>query len=540
VTKQVAVLGGGVAGLTAADELSRRGYAVDVYDADPTVLGGKARSYPHPVPGPDLPAEHGFRFFPGFYRNVIETMDGIPARTGSGSVADRLLEVDEVTLFYGPAGGPKTSRTLSWKGLAASKIGQLQKTVDVLLNGGTPPSSPKPFPATDVAYLAHLLGVVALADRHKLLELEGYSFADYTCTVFASRSVLKPTHKLVDFLSTTGTRLLVAAQPDQMSARTGLVTLLRLLNPLELYTERGDRILPGPTNREWIDPWVKDLSATSGHRPRAVTFHKGARVSSLPITNGTVSSFTLETGAIVTGFDHVVSALPHAALRQVLGTSVPPALAGLAHLTDGWMAGVQYFLKSSPGLCKGHSIHVDSPWSLTSIHAGQFWSGFPWPAPTCDVLSLCVSDWDTVAPAPLSKSARQCTREEVLAEVWRQVCDGVNAGPGPDELPTDRTTIVAAESVDIGVRFGPNGVAGNETPLFVNSVGSWAHRPAADSGFANLFLAGDYVRTNADLATMESANESARRAVRALLEADGHVGAAVKIIDIDHLGLLED
>ena len=72
---RVAVLGGGIAGLTAADELSRRGYEVDLYDADKEVLGGKARSYPYAVQGADLPAEHGFRFFPGFYRNVIETMD---------------------------------------------------------------------------------------------------------------------------------------------------------------------------------------------------------------------------------------------------------------------------------------------------------------------------------------------------------------------------------------------------------------------------------------------------------------------------------
>jgi hypothetical protein len=36
----------------------------------------------------------------------------------------------------------------------------------------------------------------------------------------------------------------------------------------------------------------------------------------------------------------------------------------------------------------------------------------------------------------------------------------------------------------------------------------------------NLFLAGDYVRTNTDLATMEGANEAARRAVNGILAAD--------------------
>src|SRR5690606_21575947 len=42
-------------------------------------LGGKARSIPVPDSGATpLPAEHGFRFFPGFYRNVTDTMRRIP------------------------------------------------------------------------------------------------------------------------------------------------------------------------------------------------------------------------------------------------------------------------------------------------------------------------------------------------------------------------------------------------------------------------------------------------------------------------------
>ena len=77
MTDRVAVLGGGVAGLTAAHELAERGFDVTVYEARDR-LGGKARSLPVPGSGVDgrrdLPAEHGFRFFPGFYRHVPDTM----------------------------------------------------------------------------------------------------------------------------------------------------------------------------------------------------------------------------------------------------------------------------------------------------------------------------------------------------------------------------------------------------------------------------------------------------------------------------------
>jgi uncharacterized protein with NAD-binding domain and iron-sulfur cluster len=74
--QEVVVLGGGVAGLTAAHELAERGFAVTV--VEPKALGGRARSIG--VPGTatgdrqDLPGEHGFRFFPGFYQDVIELM----------------------------------------------------------------------------------------------------------------------------------------------------------------------------------------------------------------------------------------------------------------------------------------------------------------------------------------------------------------------------------------------------------------------------------------------------------------------------------
>jgi uncharacterized protein with NAD-binding domain and iron-sulfur cluster len=60
-TKRVAILGGGVGGLSAALELVDRGYQVDIYDRQ-EVFGGKARSIPFKGTGTDgrsdLPAEH--------------------------------------------------------------------------------------------------------------------------------------------------------------------------------------------------------------------------------------------------------------------------------------------------------------------------------------------------------------------------------------------------------------------------------------------------------------------------------------------------
>ena len=81
MAERVIVLGGGVGGLSAAHELSERGFDVTVVETR-DAAGGKARSFPLPGSGdggrPPLPGEHGFRFFPGFYRHLPDTMRRIP------------------------------------------------------------------------------------------------------------------------------------------------------------------------------------------------------------------------------------------------------------------------------------------------------------------------------------------------------------------------------------------------------------------------------------------------------------------------------
>lgn len=106
--RRVAVLGGGVAGLTAAHELAERGYAVTVYER--RALGGKARSMD--VPGSarggrrPLPAEHGFRFIPGIYHNLPDTMRRIPFAGNANGVWDNLVAPPEMT--FARAGAART------------------------------------------------------------------------------------------------------------------------------------------------------------------------------------------------------------------------------------------------------------------------------------------------------------------------------------------------------------------------------------------------------------------------------------------------
>src|SRR5947199_460369 len=98
MSMRVAVLGGGVGGLSAAHELIERGFDVSVYERR-DVIGGKARSLSVPNTGQDgrkdLPGEHGFRFFPAFYRHLPDTMMRIPY-PGNVSVFNNLVHATRI------------------------------------------------------------------------------------------------------------------------------------------------------------------------------------------------------------------------------------------------------------------------------------------------------------------------------------------------------------------------------------------------------------------------------------------------------------
>jgi uncharacterized protein with NAD-binding domain and iron-sulfur cluster len=199
------------------------------------------------------------------------------------------------------------------------------------------------------------------------------------------------------------------------------------------------------------------------------------------------------------------------------------------------MVGAQFFFSQATPICRGHVAYPDAPWALSSISQGQFWTGGVaayGDGTVKDILSVDISDWNTVAPR-LGKPARDCTKEEVLDEVWAQLEDALGSR-------LDRSSLVARH-LDTNVVFAPGQPARNTTPLLVHPPGSYFDRPGADLRIENLFLASDYVKTNTDLASMEGANEAARRAVNAILEVEGSSATPCAIWSMqDDLGPLVD
>jgi uncharacterized protein with NAD-binding domain and iron-sulfur cluster len=194
------------------------------------------------------------------------------------------------------------------------------------------------------------------------------------------------------------------------------------------------------------------------------------------------------------------------------------ATATLKELKLRWMNGIMFYLRYDVPLVYGHTIYVDSPWALTSISQNQFWDnvqlGSVGAVKVSGILSVDISDWQSNGVV-YNKPAERCTRPQIEHEVLTQIRQHL-AGTDQAHALDDENILRSFVDEDIYLP-NPAGVAVNLEPLLINTPGSWACRPDAVTEIENLFLASDYVRTYTDLATMEGANEAARRAVNGIL-----------------------
>jgi uncharacterized protein with NAD-binding domain and iron-sulfur cluster len=518
--REVAILGGGMAGLAAAHELVERGFTVHVFERK--ALGGKARSIPVPNTATGgrlpLPGEHGFRFFPGFYHHVPDSMRRTPFPGNPNGVHDNLVDAMEGrsarangradAQLFGIVPDPNEAR----------RPGGLQRLIveELVKRQGIPPHEAEYFASRLMVFLTS-------CDERRYGQWEKTSWWDFVGAATRSEEYQK-------IVARGLTRTLVAAKETVASTRTiGNMAEAFILN----FQNRGndgapDRVLNAPTNEAWIDPWIIHLQKLGVH------FHVGQTVEALEMSRGRVTSAIARDRRKrrrSIDADWFVSAMPVERARLLLSKPVlaaDPDLAKMHDLHVDWMNGIQFYLKRKVELVKGHITFADAPWALTALTQGQFWADRNFQrdygdGTVVDCLSVDVSDWDT--PGILyEKPAKRCTREEIKNEVWAQIKDHLQ---DTGENLTDE--ILHSWFLDPAITWDRRrGENRNDDPLLVNTVDSWEKRPAAGTQIPNLLLAGDYVQTDIDLATMEGANESGREAVNEILQRSGSKAEPVR------------
>src|SRR3954447_23602148 len=301
VTTGVAVLGGGVGGLTAAHELAERGFRVTVFE--PKALGGKARSIPVPGTGSggrlDLPGEHGFRFFPGFYKNVPDTMRRIPVAGNTNGVFDHLVDARQ-EMFVFDARQAYLFPSFDQHGFSE---GMRSLVTAIGIAGAVPPN--------EIEYLVRkLLVFQTSSDDRRVGQWEKVSWWDY----------INAEHFSSEYQRIFGnglTKDLVAAKGRKASTRTiGLMALALVYSAMsqaspQIRQQSGygaaDRLLDAPTNEAWIDPWVAHL------RSLGVQFVSGFAARQLRMRAGRVAGARLVDGngsRLDVTADYFLAALP--------------------------------------------------------------------------------------------------------------------------------------------------------------------------------------------------------------------------------------
>ena len=517
--RRVLVIGGGVAGLTAAHELAERGFEVTVVER--RAWGGKSRSIP--VPGSavagrsPLPGEHGYRFVPGFYRHLPDTMARIPSLDDGRSVWDHMVAQSGVR--YARIGGREDPVVLSHRAGAVDRgftRRQLRAWSQQMRHLGV---------GRYLGFCRRFLVFATSSDERRFGEWEHTTWWDFVNAEAQGPEFQKV---LVDGVS----QHLVAARGDLASTRSiGTLGEAYVYAALRLSTtgENGV-VLDAPSSEAWIDPWVAHLGSLG-----AVCL-LGVSVDAIEFSDGRVSAVTVSgPGAAARRIeaDWFVCATAVSEARTLLDDdvlAVDPSLAGLRELRTEWMNGIQFFLTRPVPVINGPVDYIDSPWALVSGSQAQWWKrdlAAYGDGTVREVLSVNISNF--TSPGVLfGKPARECSPQEMAAEVLAQVRQALDVPGRPSIIPDD---IVHSWFLDPALRMD-GGVMVNDEPLIVSYAGSWNARPTATTKVPNLFLAGDYVRDNLSCATMESANQTGRLAANGVLEASGATAAPARIFSL--------
>ena len=200
------------------------------------------------------------------------------------------------------------------------------------------------------------------------------------------------------------------------------------------------------------------------------------------------------------------------ATGRVTCSRVDPSLKEMDELFTDWMAGIQFYLNRKVDIAAGpphvprravgaHRAHPGRSSGPTATSPSDYGDGT-----AVDCLSVDISNWD--APGHPLRQAGQASarRQQIAREVLAQIRDHHDRRRAAE----GRRRRTPGSSIPASSGTRPGAATPTRRRCWSTRSGSWEKRPTAVTKIPNLFLAGDYVQTDIDLATMEGANESGR------------------------------
>ncbi|MFT3772743.1 MAG: FAD-dependent oxidoreductase [Minicystis sp.] len=515
-----------------------------------------------------IPGEHGYRYFPAFYRHVFDTMRRTPLLETAPIPPDAAARALEVAAFWAsqeriplPLGEIESTRTVHDNLVPTAGFAIATGRNRALLSV----SRARPRSLLEIRRLLRTsfddLGI-SIADillfEIKILQYLTSSrerraqYAEMTWWDYLQADRYGERFKE---LIERWPQALIGIRAKLADARTiGTVSVQLLLDQLATAGFR-DGTLNGPTSAAWLDPWKRYLVR------RRVRFVRDT-LTALEMINGKPSGRWARRKVFSGDDEYLVLAVPLPEAKRLVEELWASASAEeqknfsasiralhdwdvQAFAKDGSVpldrlspegplrlySGVQLYLNRDFGPAQGHLYFAASEWRLSAISQAQYWRRrLLGDATTADappafddhisILSVDIGDWMapvTDASSPVrGKCAAECSPLTLAKEVWRQVKEGLQqqGWEPPDPI---------AYHIDDDVVYGPLArPIATRAPYLVNRAGDWEKRPGDLSVnhydvFQGVVLAGTYMKTHTRLVTMESANESGRRAANAVL-----------------------
>lgn len=495
--EDIAVFGAGIAGLTVAHELARRGHRVRVYEENPDA-GGFFRSARD---AGNLPTEYSWHGFGPWYHNAFDLLQQIPFDE-TGSVYDVAL-----------------SRPIDFGIVPDDTHGRFD---DALI---LPVRKLFRFTRWDLVRWFWLMLKTWTSNRRSREDYGRINAADAFRPILSDLGWRTWRSSFGPWVGSDWTN--VSLHQVGLFFRKQLMTRPRHRHRADAEGPRwsqgarsGWLLLRGPSSELWFDPWVKYL------RGLGVELSFSEALRELHFDGDRITGATLASGARVTADRYVLATSPFSAADVVDRSPVLRALPQLRNLrplvADGPHVQVSFRIAFGEEVQwprdRTAVVVADSEFNLTLFAEEQvflpgedlgegvrsLWTG-----------TACVSR----APGRLyGKTLEHCTKEEFVEEVKAQLasCGGLdrlmreaNGGKTWKDFP-----IVRIEVWHEWI-FSPDGIRSRQ-PKWVNTTHTQEWLPTQETPVPNLLLAGGHTRTDADVWSIEAAVESGRRAARTL------------------------
>ncbi|HEY7371843.1 MAG TPA: NAD(P)-binding protein [Polyangia bacterium] len=528
-----------------------------------------------------IPGEHGYRFFPSFYRHLDDTMKRIPLGAPDDMQAPTVLKTLEPTEVQGI--GMSTTD---------GRYGKKPRENPVMLRFGRKrPTSVKELLQNTIGFVQDLGGTDEDATLLNLKFLEFLTSStkrrreQYQEKTWAEFIGLDRFSRNMQDQLKAAAQVLNAFSVEEADAYTyGNVAIQLLLDNLA-DGKRVDRTLEGPTSEEWLEPWRRYLEA------QGVQFVLGSLEKLTPARNGELlptinwikPDVEEELERTVARSDFFVMATSvqatNALLTNLLDDEGGPAnntqwkqtapdfqkflhFWEKAHLddVDGQnplrdMLGIQFFFDSKTRVGDGHVYYPYSPWGLSTISQSEFWRRkFRFSDGYLGVLSVDLCDvskeiekkrkdedpkfWDTLEQASGELGVLEA-KLKIALEVWTQLNSRI-AAPADVKGADPGIEPPRFFHLDNGVRRAADGTWFNSSPFLAVTPESWEARPGlGDDGsieyqvnYKRWLMCGTFAATHTRMTTMEAANESARHVVSAILKRLAQPDASWKKVTI--------